>query len=220
MMLAKRESAELVVLHVIEATPGNRYYPRTQSLPNLAAIARNQIVHDLGDCAEKVQVRIEDGDPAEVIERVAREQGSTLIVVGVARIERLGRFSLGTTVERLVRGTELPLLIVTDRPRGPYERVCVAVDFSPVSRQTLELTTTRFREVARGRRYLGADARPRDSTHRARRSGAHHPRCRGKWRFRSRRDRHQRARQDLRVLPGQRREADLGGSAVRCVVRA
>jgi nucleotide-binding universal stress UspA family protein len=144
MMLAKRESAELVVLHVIEATPGNRYYPRTQSLPNLAAIARNQIVHDLGDCAEKVQVRIEDGDPAEVIERVAREQGSTLIVVGVARIERLGRFSLGTTVERLVRGTELPLLIVTDRPRGPYERVCVAVDFSPVSRQTLELTTTLF----------------------------------------------------------------------------
>jgi nucleotide-binding universal stress UspA family protein len=144
MMLAKREGADLVVLHVIEPTQGNRFYPRTESLPALAAIARAQLLHDLGDCADKAQVRIEEGDPAEVIERVARELASTLIIVGVARVERLGRFSLGATVERLVRGTHLPLLVVTDRPRGPYQRVCVAVDFSTVSRETLELATTLF----------------------------------------------------------------------------
>jgi nucleotide-binding universal stress UspA family protein len=144
LFLAKREGAELVVLHVIEATPGNRYYPRTQSLSHLTEIARAHVLHDLGDCADKAQIRIEEGDPAEVIERVAREQASTIIVVGVARIERLGRFMLGNTVERLVGGLETPLLIVTDRPRRPYQRVCVAVDFSSVSRQMLELTTTLF----------------------------------------------------------------------------
>jgi nucleotide-binding universal stress UspA family protein len=40
MMLAKRENAELVVLHVLEPTPGNRYYPRTETLASLAATAR------------------------------------------------------------------------------------------------------------------------------------------------------------------------------------
>ena len=138
-MFARRDGAELTVLHVIEPTPGNRFYPRTQPTSALSAVARAQIVHDLADCADKARVRIEDGDAAEVIVRVAREMDATLIVVGVARIERLGRFSLGQTVERLVRGVDRPLLIVTDRPRAPYQRVCVAVDFSAISGETLEL---------------------------------------------------------------------------------
>jgi nucleotide-binding universal stress UspA family protein len=143
-MLAKREGASLVVLHVIEATHGNHSHPRTKPPPTLVAIARTRLLHDLGDSADKAQVLIEDGDPAEVIERVAREQGATLIVVGVARNERLGRYALGRTVERLVSGVQVPLLIVTDRPRGPYQHVCVAVDFSSVSRESLELTATLF----------------------------------------------------------------------------
>lgn len=143
-MLAKREGAEMVALHVLEPTPDNRFYPRTRPLSDLAAIARAQVCHDLGECADEVQVRIEDGDPAEVIERVVREHQSTLVVVGVARVERLGRFTLGKTVERLVRSVEAPLLIVTDRPRGPYRRVCVAVDFTPVSAEALRLTAALF----------------------------------------------------------------------------
>lgn len=146
MLLARRDGASLVVLHVVEPTPGNRYYPRTQPLPTLAAAARAQLLHDLGDCADKSEVRIEEGDPAEVIERVARELAATVVVVGVARTERLGRFTLGSTVERLVRGVQMPLLIVTERPRGPYQRVCVTVDFSPVSRETLELAFALFPE--------------------------------------------------------------------------
>lgn len=144
MMLAARENAELVVLHVIEPVPGNRFYPRTQPLSFLASVARQQLLHDLGDCAEKAQIRIEEGDPAEVIERVARELQATLVVVGVARIERLGRFVLGATVERLVRAVEAPLLVVTDRPRKPYQRVAVAVDLTPVSTQTMQLAMSLF----------------------------------------------------------------------------
>jgi len=144
MMLAKHDGAQLVVLHVIEAVAGNRYHPRTQALSLLAGRVRQQLLHDLGDCAEKAQIRIEEGDAAEVVERVARELQSTLVVVGVARVERLGRFVLGNTVERLVRAVEAPLLIVTDRPRRPYQRVAVAIDFSPVSRQTIQLATALF----------------------------------------------------------------------------
>lgn len=75
---------------------------------------------------------------------LARELQSTLVVVGVARVERLGRFVLGNTVERLVRAVKVPLLIVTDRPRAPYQRIAVAVDFSPVSTQTIQLATSQY----------------------------------------------------------------------------
>ena len=146
MMLARSDSAEFTVVHVLEPTPNNRFYPRTRPLSDLAAAVRGQLIHDLGPCASKSTVRIEEGDPAESIERVARERSATLAVVGVARLERLGRFVLGNTVERLVRGLDVPLLIVTDRPRGPYARIAVAVDFSPVSRQILQLALTSFPE--------------------------------------------------------------------------
>ena len=144
MMLAAREGSQLVVLHVLEPVAGNRFYPPTQPLPALATIVRQQLLHDLGDCANKAQIRIEQGDPAEVIERVARELEATLVIVGVARVERLGRFVLGTTVDRLVRAVEAPLLIVTERARRPYQRVAVAVDLSAVSTQTLALATSSF----------------------------------------------------------------------------
>lgn len=145
-MLARRDGAELTLVHVIERTPSNRYFPRSRRLSDLAAVARGQLVHDLGPCASNYTVRIEEGDPAESIERVTREQSATLVVVGVARTERLGRFVLGAAVERLVRGLDVPLLIVTDRPRGPYARIAVAVDFSPVSGPLLELAATSFPE--------------------------------------------------------------------------
>ena len=147
-MLAKRERSELAVLHVIEPVQGNRYYPRQQPFDALAAIVRAQLAHDLGECASTATIRIEEGEPAEVIERVVREQASTLLVVGVARVERLGRFVLGQTVERLVRAVDVPLLIVTDRPRARYQRVGVAADFSTVSRQSLELALHLFPEQA------------------------------------------------------------------------
>ncbi len=144
MMLATKHNAELVVLHVLEPVPGNRYYPRKHALPILAGWVRDQLRHDLGDCAETAQIRVEEGDPAEIIDRVAREIEATLVVVGVARLERLGRFTLGATVERLVRAVEVPLLIVTTRPRKPYTRIAVAVDLSPVSTQTIELMTSTY----------------------------------------------------------------------------
>ncbi|MBL9016265.1 MAG: universal stress protein [Myxococcales bacterium] len=141
-MLAAREGAELVVLHVVEPVAGSRFYPRTQPLPVLAGLVRQQLVHDLGDRVAKADIRVEEGEPAEVIERVARELHATIVVVGVARVERLGRFVLGTTVERLVRLIEAPLLIVTDRPRRPYEHIAVAVDFSPAAMHAVQLVTS------------------------------------------------------------------------------
>jgi nucleotide-binding universal stress UspA family protein len=44
----------------------------------------------------------------------------------------------GTTIERVLRQGDVPVLAVKDKPSAPYRRVLVAVDFSIGSRRALE----------------------------------------------------------------------------------
>jgi nucleotide-binding universal stress UspA family protein len=136
--LARRLRGELVIVHVLATPPPGSHFHL------LADTAREQLRYDVGDYDAKI--RIEEGDPAHTIARVAHEEASTLIVVGVARSERFGRVTLGRTVERLVRGVDAPLLIVAERPRGDYRKIAVAADFSSVSLQSLEVTAHLFPE--------------------------------------------------------------------------
>jgi nucleotide-binding universal stress UspA family protein len=55
----------------------------------------------------------------------------------------LGRYALGTTVDRLLRGAPAPLLIVEARAREPYRHIVVATDFSESARHAFE-TAVRF----------------------------------------------------------------------------
>lgn len=82
------------------------------------------------------EVRVVEGDPVVAIERTARDVGAELIVTGVARNEALGRFLLGSTVDRLAAKTPIPLLIVKSRV-WPYEEILVASDLSRESHQAL-----------------------------------------------------------------------------------
>src|SRR5690606_36906748 len=92
-----------------------------------------QLRRDLGIQAPRLGVRIEEGEPAAGIERVAEELGADLVVTGVARDEPFGRYLLGGTVERLVRRMPVPVLVARTRPR-PYRQVLVASDLSEPSR--------------------------------------------------------------------------------------
>jgi len=71
-----------------------------------------------------------------------------LIVTGVAHNEILGRFTLGKTVDRLIRKSETSLLIVTERFRGLYGRIAVAADLSPASKDALEAAVSYFPDQA------------------------------------------------------------------------
>ena len=80
---------------------------------------------------------VEEGDPAEVIGRIADEQHCDLILTGTARNERLGRRFVGSSVNGLLQTTKTPVLIVKNRPVAPYSKVAVATDFSKTSREAL-----------------------------------------------------------------------------------
>lgn len=146
MLLSTEWQRRLVVLHVIESGSGSAAMlddPPSGIAPDPVRVARRQLINDVGDVAESATLIIEKGQPADGIIRVARREGSELIVLGIARDELLGRYALGTTVDGLLRGAPAPLLIVEARAREPYRHIVVATDFSESSRHALE-TAARF----------------------------------------------------------------------------
>jgi nucleotide-binding universal stress UspA family protein len=141
-MLADEWQAELIVLHVLQMPPQGLYdfepVPSWRRPPDPAEIATELLLDDLGLALTRSQLRLSKGVPAEAILTTAIAEKCDLIVAGVAQDEELGFFRLGRTVERLLRHSRLPLLIVKNRPRTSYSNIISATDFSAVSRYAFE----------------------------------------------------------------------------------
>jgi nucleotide-binding universal stress UspA family protein len=147
--IAAGTQAHLTILHVFEEIrddmPMYKYRVSSWRRPDDAVeTAKRRIRHglrlDLGDAVENATVLLEEGEPADVIERIAITDDIDLIVTGVAREGLFARrpVILGETVDRLLRRSPVPLLVVRNRARAPYERILVAVDFSDVSALAIE----------------------------------------------------------------------------------
>lgn len=153
--IAAAREAHLIIVHAFEeideATLSyGRPAPSWRRPPDAVAMAklriRQSVRADLGDAVENATVLIEDGEPAEVIERVATSEGVDLVVTGIARE---GLFAsrpviLGRTVEQLLRRLPAPILIVRNRARAAYQHVVVATDFSDPSAQALQVALRFF----------------------------------------------------------------------------
>ena len=131
-----------VPLQVVHAAPREAIGARSAA-ETLASI-RKRIERDLDDGS--IDVRVEEGDPAEVILDVAGRSGSDLVVLGDAS-GTPGRRLLGNTVETLVRSAPASVLVVKQRPRGGYRRVLVGTDLTPESRHGLETAAALFPEA-------------------------------------------------------------------------
>lgn len=150
--LTKRWKAELTAVHALEQAPAfvharerrERFWHTQQD--RVGAVAR-RLRGDILDDGVEAQVVVEEGDPADVVIRVAEERDPSIIVAGHARDEPFGRLLLGATVDRLVRQAPAPVLVVRNRVRGPYRRIVVATDFSPASAQALATAAAMFADT-------------------------------------------------------------------------
>lgn len=153
--LATDWQAQLTVLHVFEETADPIAVPSTASVPSwrrppdALTIAKQRIREglraDLGEALEQAMVRVEEGEPSDVIERVAANEGTELIITGIAGERPFAHrpVVLGKTVERLLRRSTTPILIVRNRARAPYGHIVVATDFSETSARATQ-TALRF----------------------------------------------------------------------------
>ncbi|MCX5493849.1 universal stress protein [Kaistia dalseonensis] len=150
--LARTWHAELAVLHVIESAEMIRGWYAARHLPEWhkpldpLRVARQRLHEALGDDASDLDITIlvQEGDPTETILQVAQSFRADLIVLGVARDEPLGRVFVGDTVQRLMRRSSLPVLIVKARPRGTYRNIVVGTNLSEASRTALRLAADWF----------------------------------------------------------------------------
>ncbi|WP_114952477.1 universal stress protein [Sphingosinicella terrae] len=103
-------------------------------LERLQAMARR----DLGERADKVEIRLEQGSVPATLARVALDVDAPVIVIGTARFNSPVDFVLGTAVDYLVRRSPVPVLVVRRRSSRPYERLLVLTDFSNTAHSALE----------------------------------------------------------------------------------
>ena len=85
--------------------------------------------------ARQATIMAPAGPPEEVILRAAERARADVIVLGPHR--RHGSRALGSTADRVVRGTEVPCLIVPRALELPLRRVVAAIDLSDSGRGAL-----------------------------------------------------------------------------------
>lgn len=146
--LAGEFDAELVAAYIADPADTPRYeLDRSRrswrKLSDPTEQMRWRLKRDLASAADNIRAIVEEGETAEKLLEIATREGCDMIVTGTAREESLTRMLFGNTVNRLVRGSSVPVLVVHDRAARPYRNIVVATDFSEASIQAL-LTVSAF----------------------------------------------------------------------------
>lgn len=133
--------ASFSLLHVLPGGIGPALVPDTAA----EAEAQRGLAAAAAQLSERVAAGVEVstalvyGTPFVEIIRRARDQRAELVVIGRHGHRAFVDALIGSTAERVVRKGDVPALIVSGTPRGPYRRALVAVDLSDTSRRALEL---------------------------------------------------------------------------------
>lgn len=126
--LAEQTGAALKLLHVTDG-----------DLPEeIAKIHQHEALQRLTTLTAarpQIETRIEAAidDPMSYIHTVAEAQDADLIVLGAHRRRPLTDMFFSTTMERLVRASRRPVLLVSQATAGAYRRPLCGIDLSPAS---------------------------------------------------------------------------------------
>jgi nucleotide-binding universal stress UspA family protein len=139
-LLARRAGAELTILHVVD----------DDQPAHLIELERNEagkiLEQRLGSIDElreiSCRIVVATGDAFDMILRAAESISADLIVMGAYRKQLLQDYFVGTTVERVVRRSGRPVLMVNKDVEGPYRRVLAAVDMSDASVHAVQSART------------------------------------------------------------------------------
>ncbi|MNZ33549.1 putative universal stress protein [compost metagenome] len=129
--LAKRFACPWCVVYVVDEDQPAAMVEQEAIQVKMLLEARLVELTGLSGSAPKIAV--EKGDPNHKINQIAKEKGCDLLVMGAHRKSVLRDIFVGTTVERVLRASELPVLVVSQPPTGEYRDLLLALDTSPTS---------------------------------------------------------------------------------------
>lgn len=126
-LLARQLGARLSLLHVLAAGSD-------------AEAARARLAPALAACqAEQVELLVRSGHPVAEILAQVRGLPADLVVLGAHHAQSTQGFA-GTTLEQLLQGCPVPLLLAVQPVWQPWTRALVALDFSPCASRALQQT--------------------------------------------------------------------------------
>lgn len=129
--LAARQNAGLTALHVVDsAMPADL----AETVKEGAKVKLERFIASRRG-SENIEVEILSviGDPVQAIHDALRKTGADLLVLGVHRDRAFFDAIRETTMERLVRTSTKPVLLVQDASDHDYAKVLAAVDMSEAS---------------------------------------------------------------------------------------
>lgn len=138
-MLASEWNTRLKIVHVLDAAPKGKVG---------AQLTEDAVRATLPNPAIPADILLPTGSPPLAIAAAAEEQGSSVIVTGVARFNDLRDYVLGTAVDYIIRHASVPVLVVKQRPRSAYRTVVVATDLSDASRAALSQAAALFPDAS------------------------------------------------------------------------
>ncbi len=129
--LTIEREGHLTIVHVVDADlpPPVIEAQRAHAESSLEIEVRRWLGRD----KPPYRIEIVSGDPALAIASQAQERAVDLVVAGRHRRRVIADIFTGTTVERLLRQVDGPILIVNNPDQSPYRRVLIPVDFSDAS---------------------------------------------------------------------------------------
>jgi nucleotide-binding universal stress UspA family protein len=135
-MLAREHDARLTIVHVVdEDLPA----ALAENQQNAAEESIRQHINEL-TAADGLNISTEVifGRAYIDILEMSEKTEAEMIILGVHREDAFKDMFRGTTAERVIRGSNVPVLLVRDRPNNPYRRIMVGVDLSVFSRRAVE----------------------------------------------------------------------------------
>jgi nucleotide-binding universal stress UspA family protein len=134
-VLAKSKGAELALVHVVDDDqPKDLVEIESREAERILGEQISSIAELRGAQCHPMVV---GGDPFDGILRVAGTINADLIILGAHRKQLLRNIFVGTTIERVIRTSRYPVLMVNTEVEQNYRNVLAAVDMSEPSARAI-----------------------------------------------------------------------------------
>jgi len=152
--LARAHGASLHLAHAVyQIEPGlvgtEPPFDLTEEALKAARERLDEQVSELAEVGVTVASRADFGQPSQVVLREAKECGADLVVIATRGLGGFRHLLLGSTAERIVQRSEIPVLAVhggdTDGGAAAVRTVVLPTDFSEDARGALDAAVRIFR---------------------------------------------------------------------------